>query len=62
MHAQHRFSETTLVQRYEKEARTLMTGDSRNFDFNMLDLMELLYGKKRAKIYKKRWGLDKPRP
>jgi hypothetical protein len=62
IHEQHRFSEKTLAQRFEKELWDLAMGDKRTHALTLLPLMELLYGPQRAEIYKKRWGLDKPRP
>jgi hypothetical protein len=61
MHKHHRLSEKTLVNRYESELRKIVPGDERNFALNMVQLVQLLYGKRRAEIYEKRWGLDKPR-
>jgi hypothetical protein len=62
MHQHHHFSERTLARRFEEDFWKLVTGDSRHTAISMLNLMELLYGKRRAEIYKRRWGLDKPRP
>jgi len=62
MHEHHRFSERTLVRRFEEEFWKMVMGDSRSIAISMLNLMEILYGKERTAIYKKRWGLDKPRP
>jgi hypothetical protein len=61
MHAHHRLSENTLVQRFEDEIWKTAMGDPRNFALNMFHVMRLLYGEKRAEPYRRRWGLDKPR-
>ncbi len=61
MHAHHRLSEKTLVQRFEDEIWKTARGDPRNFALNMFHVIRLLYGEKRAEAYRRRWGLDKPR-
>jgi len=61
MHAHHRLSEKTLAQRFEDEIWKIAMGDPRNFAINMVHVMRLLYGEKRAEVYRERWSLDKPR-
>jgi len=34
---------------------------NQNFALNMIHLVLLLYGERRAAVYRERWGLDKPR-
>lgn len=60
MHKHHRLSEKVLVRRFEDETRGIAMGDPRNLALNMFHLMQLLYGAKRAEIYRSRWGLDEP--
>ena len=61
MHKSHRLSEKTLVTRFEDEIWKIAMGDPRNFALNMIHLLRLLYGKRRAAVYRERWGIDKPR-
>ena len=61
MHARHPLSEKTLVTRFEDEIWKIAMGDPRNFALNMIHLMRLLYGERRAAVYRARWGIDKPR-
>lgn len=61
IHESHSLSEKTLVKRFEDEIWKIATGDSRNFALNMIHLLRLLYGARRAAVYRQRWGLDKPR-
>lgn len=61
IHMRHRLSEKVLVKRFEDEIWKSAMGDPRNFAVNMLQLVRLLYGQKRAAICRARWGLDKPR-
>jgi len=57
MHNRHPLSEKTLVTRFEKELRGIAVGDPRNIDLNMLQLVEVLYGRARAAVYRARWGV-----
>ena len=61
IHESHPLSEKTLVTRFEDEIWKIARGDPRNFALNMIHLLRLLYGARRAAVYRARWGLDKPR-
>jgi hypothetical protein len=57
IHEHHPLSEKTLARRFEEEIWKLATGNPRNFALNMFQVMQMLYGAKRAEIYRARWGL-----
>jgi hypothetical protein len=58
IHEHHHLAEKTLAQRFEDEIWKIAVGNPRNFARNMLQVMQMLYGASRAKIYRSRWGLD----
>lgn len=57
IHAHHPLSEKTLARRFENEIWNEAVTNPRNFAFNMVMIMRLLYGEEHAQHYIDKWKL-----
>jgi hypothetical protein len=55
IHMRHPLAEKTLVKRFETEIWKIANTDPRSFAFNMVAVIEVLYGKGRAAHYQTKW-------